>query len=233
MEELIPTYYESDTVLHREALRPGALYTAPIFFVDSDLNLLKIQYIDPNHKKPSMLQIGKADEDSFNHPPVIDLGLRDDEELAAIKCKRRPVIIFSRPLERWKIPNTKRQEDTYLCFPIYGLDQYDREFALSLRAFKYESAFYIPTESSFALKEGFIRFDRIQIVDRHLLKRWQPSVKLHDDALLLLQEWFSYYTTGSAADWVLEHQKAELEKLGRILAKQSNGSSEAEKTSKD
>jgi len=92
----------------------------------------------------------------------------------------------------------------------------------------------MPKESSFGIEESFIRFDRTQIVDRHLLKRWQPSVKLHDDALLLLQEWFSYYTTGSVDDWVLEHQKAELEKLESILAKQRNGSSgAAEKTSED
>lgn len=221
MEELIPIYYESDTVPSKEALRPGALYTAPIFFVNSDLYLLKIQYVDPDHKKPSILQLGIADESSFNHPPVIELGLRDDQELAAIKCKRRPVVIFSQPLERWRIPNTKRQEDTYLCLPLFGLDQYERDFALSVRAFKYESAFYMPA-ASFGTEESFIRFDRAQIVDRHQLQRWQPHVKLHDDALLLLQEWFHYYVTGYAADWVLEHQKVELEKLNRILAKQKN-----------
>jgi len=222
MVELISTYYELDTVPSKDSLRLGALYTAPIFFVNSDLSLLKIQYIDPNHKNPPMLQIGKADDKSFNHPPVIELGLRDDEELAVAKCKRRPVVIFSQPLERWRIPSTKRQEDTYLCLPIFGLDQYELEFALSVRAFKYESAFYIPTESSFGIEEGFIRFDRAQVVDRHQLKRWQPPIKLHEDALLLLQEWFHYYVTGYAADWILGHQKAELEKLEYILAEQNN-----------
>lgn len=229
MEELIPTYYEPDTVPTKEALRPGVLYTAPIFFVNSDLSLLKIQYIDPNHKKPPMLQIGTADDKSFNHPPVIELWLRANEELAAVKCKRRPVVIFSQPLERWRIPGTKRQEDTYLCLPIFGLDQYEREFALSVRAFKYESAFYIPSESHFVIEEGFIRFDRAQIIDRHQLKRWQPPTQLHEDALLLLQEWFHYYVTGYTADWVLEHQKAELEKLEHILAEQKNGGSDATK----
>lgn len=223
MEQLIPTYYEPDPASSKEALRPSALYTAPIFFVNSDLSLLKIQYVDPSHQKPPMLQIGIADDKSFNHPPVVELGLRDDEEIAAVKCKRRPVVIFSQPLERWRIPGTKRQEDTYLCLPIFGLDQYEREFALSVRAFKYESAFYIPAEVSFGIEEGFIRFDRTQIVDRHQLKRWQPPVKLHEDALLLLQEWFHYYVTGYAADWVLGHQKAELEKLERILTEQKNG----------
>lgn len=223
MAELIPTYYESDTVSSKEALRPGALYTAPIFFINSDLYLLKIQYVDPNHKKLPMLQLGISDNASFKHPPVIDLGLRDDEEFAAVKCKHRPVVIFSQTLERWRIPSTKRQEDTYLCLPLFGLDQYERDFVASVRAFKYESAFYVPAEASFGIEESFIRFDRAQTVDRHQLQRWQPYVKLQDDALLLLQEWFHYFVTGYAADWVLEHQKAELEKLNRILAKQKNG----------
>jgi len=220
MADLITTFYEPDKVPPKQALRPGAVFNAPILFVDSGLRLLKIEYVDPEHRKPPMLKLGKEDEDSFKHPPVLELGLRDNEELAALKCKSRPVIIFSQPLTRWKFLGEERQGDSFLCLPLFGLDQYEREFVLSVRAFKYESAFYLPKDATFRLKEGFVRFDRTQIVHRHQLKRWYPHVKLHDDALMLLQEWFRYFTTGSAEDWVLEYQKAEVEKLERILTTQ-------------
>ena len=220
MADLITTFYEPDKVPPKQALRPGAVFNAPILFVDSGLRLLKIEYIDPKHRKPPMLKLGKEDEDSFKHPPVLELGLRDNEELAALKCKSRPVIIFSQPLARWKFLGEEGQGDSFLCLPLFGLDQYEREFVLSVRAFKYESAFYLPKDATFRLEESFVRFDRTQIVHQHQLKRWYPHVKLHDDALMLLQEWFRYFTTGSAENWVLEYQKVEVEKLERILTTQ-------------
>ncbi len=70
MAELIPTFYESDTAPSGEALRPGPIYEAPIFFIDSRLNLLKVEYVDPEHQKPPMLRLDRADESSFNQPPV-------------------------------------------------------------------------------------------------------------------------------------------------------------------
>lgn len=78
----------------------------------------------------------------------------------------------------------------------------------------------MPRDTKFGLEESFVRFDRTQIVHQHQLKRWYPHVKLHDDALMLLQEWFRYFTTGSTEDWVLEYQKTELEKLESILTTQ-------------
>ena len=220
MTDLITTFYEPDTVPPEQALRPGAVFNAPILFVDSRLQLLKIEYVDPKHKNPPMLKLGKADEDSFEHPPVLELGLRDDEELAALKCKSRPVIIFSQAPAHWKFFGEERQGDSFLCLPLFGLDQYEQEFVLSVRAFKYESAFYLPKDTTFRLEESFVRFDRTQIVHRHQLKRWYPHVKLHGDALMLLQEWFHYFMTGSAEDWVLEYQKTEVEKLERVLTTQ-------------
>ena len=213
-------FYEEDTTPSKEALRPGAVFRAPILFVDSELRLLKIEYVDPEHKKPPMLKLGKDDENSFKHSPVLELGLRDNEELAALKCKSRPVIIFSQPHARRKVLGEKREDDSFLCLPIFGLDQYERDFVLSVRAFKYENAFYLPRHTEFRLEESFVRFDRAQIVHQHQLKRWYPHVKLHDDALMLLQEWFRYFMTGSAEDWILQYQKAELEKLELILTAQ-------------
>jgi len=114
MADLITTFYEPDKVPPKQALRPGAVFNAPILFVDSGLRLLKIEYVDPEHRKPPMLKLGKEDEDSFKHPPVLELGLRDNEELAALKCKSRPVIIFSQPLTRWKFLGEERQGDSFL-----------------------------------------------------------------------------------------------------------------------
>jgi len=218
MDELIPVFYEADTAPSKEALRIGAIFEAPILYVDSKMNLLKVQYVDPQHQKPPMLQLGEVDDKSFNHPPVREIGLRDNEELAALKCKRRPVVIFSRSVERWRLPGIERQIDTCFCLPLYGLKDYDREFVVSLRAFKYESAFYLPAEKSLGMAESFIRFDRGQIVHCHHIKRWRPPLRLHEDALLVLQEWFRYYTTGVAEDWVLQYQKAEMEKLQQIFS---------------
>jgi hypothetical protein len=219
MAELIPTFYETDTLFTKDALLPGAIFEAPILYIDSKLNILKIQYVDPQHKNPPMLRINEVDEQSFNHPPVIELGLQNNEEIAALKCKRRPVIIFSRPVERWRqTPGKEQQIDTCFCLPMFSLEDYDREFVASLRAFKYENAFYLPENKIFGIKESFIRFDRGQIIHCHHLKRWHPTTKLHEDAQLLLQEWFRYFTTGVAEDWVLQYQKDEVEKLKGIVS---------------
>lgn len=228
MSELISNYYEPDTVPSREALRPSAIYEAPILFVDSKLTLLKIQYVDPEHKKPPMLQLSEVDEGSFKHPPVYEVGLRDNEEFAAFKCKRRPVVIFSQPFERWRLPGTERQAETCFCLPLFGFEGYDQEFILSIRAFKYESVFYLPAGKSFGIEESFIRFDRVQIVHHHHLKRWRPPVKLHEDALMMLQGWFHLYVTGHTEDWILQHQKVEVEKLESLLGKQQLRSDEQE-----
>ena len=109
------------------------------------------------------------------------------------------------------------------CLPLFSLEEYDREFVTSLRSLKYESAFYLPAEATFGIEESFIRFDRGQMVHCHHLKRWRSPTKLHEDALLVLQEWFRYYTTGYAEDWILRYQKTELGKLQQVSAGLESG----------
>ena len=88
---------------------------------------------------------------------------------------------------------------------------------MSVKAFKYESLFYMPSDRRSGLEECMVRFDRAQVLHKMHLERWRPLTKVGSDALLVMQEWFRYYLTATCEDWLLQHQLIELEKLSSLL----------------
>ena len=146
----------------------------------------------------------------------MELKLKNNEAFVAYKAKTRPVLLFSlAPGVRPDIAGG--QDEGFLCLPIFRLLRYSDEFTLSVKAFKYESLFYLPEDSRSGLKECMVRFDRAQVIHAAQLERRRPATKIAPDALLVMQEWFRYYVTGACEDWLLQHQRVELDKLAEAL----------------
>ena len=214
MQELIGKFYEDDKRPDSPYLPIGGLFIGPVFFADAELRRLVPTWVDPYHKKQPLLSMRKLDEDAFkNNQPIKELNLRDDEEILALRAKKRPVIISSSPLDPWHHISGEKQDESYFCLPLFSLEGYDDEFILNLKALRFNSLFYLPGDPKFGIKESFIRFDRSQVLHRQCIERFRPKVCLTEDAMLVIQGWFQFYFTGRAEDWLLDLQKTELEKL--------------------
>ena len=217
MAELIEQFWEPDESPDSDCHNIGAVFRAPVNYVDPKLQVLRLTYIDPFHSKPPMLQLGRANESTFDHQPVKELRLKNNEALIAYKAKKRPVLLFSlAPGVRPHIAGGT-QDEGFLSLPMFRLRKHADEFTLSVKAFKYESLFYLPEDGRSGLEECMVRFDRAQVIHSAHLERWRPTTKIAPDALLVMQEWFRYYLTGACEDWLLQHQRAELDKLAEAL----------------
>ena len=220
MTELIEQFWERDSSPDNDCHHMGVVFEAPVNYVDRRIQALRVDLIDPYHKRPPTIRLGDANDTTFNHQPVKEPGftLRSNEAVLAYKAKRRPVFLFSMPSPPRSDHRGGTQDDAFLCVPLFRLIKYSKEFVLSMKAFKYENLFHVPADGSSGIQEGMVRFDRAHVIHMDNLHRWPRHVKLSSDALLVMQEWFRYYLTGMCEDWLLQHQRIELEKLGEILA---------------
>lgn len=221
--DLFGEYYQPDPSSTKDAFRQGAFFQAPIYYVDPRLTYVRLTGIDPQGKHPPTFELTQKDRDAYKHQPLNypSVQLRDDEEFVRVRSKRRPVILFSSPLEDWRLVRGDMPEETFVCLPTYGLDEHDDEFRLALQAFKYASLFYLPEDNRFGRKEAFIRFDRMQVVPKQQLVRLEPHHRLTDDALDFLQEWLRYYLTGSS-DLAVRYQAQQMERLSQTEAERED-----------
>lgn len=217
MNDLIETYYEDSTTQRQNAYKRGEIYWAPSLFLERDLRLVRPVGSDPWAGDIDGWEIKKATETDldpppFNHPPLISrwLRLEKHEECLALKAKRRPVILFSSAPEAWEYRSGEKREPVHLTLPMFSLYEDDPvEWRLRIQALAYRELFYLPADDTLKMAEGFVRFDRIHVVPRDWLE--MRLVRLSDDAMLLLDEWFKFYISGEAPDWLLQYR----DELGR------------------
>ena len=139
--------------------------------------------------------------------PDIELGVRYKDKLLVVRAKYRPVIIISSPISKFRNEDKRVTDECYLVAPVYSLGgddektPYSPEFVDRLKAYAYPQFFYLPAGAR--LKEGFVRFDRIQVFRKDLLKQWPMLLK--DGAGRILRDWLQVY------------QGAELEEVDNTL----------------
>jgi hypothetical protein len=155
-------------------------------------------------------RIGPVETGSFDHAPLKRPELRSDEALAVVRCKHRPVVVVSQPTD-CKGSADHSISDCYLVAPVYSAANYSGEFVNRVRAYEYNTLFYLPGSPDHDMREALIRFDKLQVVCRALLKARQ--VTLTDDACWCLQEWMQYYQTGALDDVIAEYRNAALTSL--------------------
>ena len=115
MAELIDQFWEPDTTPDNDCHKIGAIFQAPVNYVDRHLQVLRVTYVDPYHRRPPMLQLGQADDSTFNHQPVVDLKLKSNEAYVAYKAKKRPLVLFSMPTGPRPDIAGGSQDGSFLC----------------------------------------------------------------------------------------------------------------------
>lgn len=104
------------------------------------------------------------------------------------------------------------RERGYVCLPLYTFHVEDLpEFRARVKVLKYPWWIHLPEDSILRMREGFIRLDRLQVVEEGLL---QPiRVALTEWALLLVSEWLRYYLTGEIEPLFLEDRQEMIKEL--------------------
>ncbi len=204
---LIDQYYQPASNDYRRVIRRASLANIPALFLIEQLQILKIDYEDPDRPGNFNFIIVEPGSDSFKHNPIKKLGLETDEELLAVQAKRRTVIVLSeQPVEVDIRGMGPREQDFLECYavgPLYTFgDKYPAEFKAHIVAFRYPQFFYLPPDPEHGIRESFVRLDRIQMVARELLLP-KPTY-LSRDAQQLFNEWLVYYLTGELKDYLRE-----------------------------
>jgi len=136
-------------------------------------------------------------------------GTASNEFLAVQKFKQRPVIVLSTSGDIYLETVQKRWKggQHVLVAPLYSVwDETNRRFEFPsdflLRAIRYDyaSTFFLPGSHNFDLIAGIARFEYTQAVHISWLKKYSRGVMLSETALQFLEEWFSYFMTGTVSE---------------------------------
>jgi hypothetical protein len=118
-----------------------------------------------------------------------ELGLDRGEALVVREAKSRRVIILSGRPASWT-----GSENVFLVAPIYRFQARDSEDLRSrIKAYAYNTLFYLPGSEEHEMYEGYARLDRVQPVNATMLE-YKP-VRLTQAALDCLTLWFGGYVT--------------------------------------
>ncbi|MGB9300663.1 MAG: hypothetical protein WCD51_08735 [Anaerolineae bacterium] len=205
--DLIDKYYVGATNKQQDQYPRGHIYWCPCCYFDEETTILRPRGTDPYGKKPPLFETQKVDPRRFNdpvHPPVLRPKLEADEEFLVLRAKNRPVIVLSSQSQAWRTRDGRERIPCMLVAPVYSFHEDDpAEWKLWMRALRYPDLFWLPQDDTVGMQESFVRFDRIHVVPQRWLRR--KGVRLHQDALDVLTDWFRFYLTAEP-DYLEEHR---------------------------
>jgi len=213
MSKLVTQYYQSTTAAHAKLLERGQFGWAPGLYLPTSITTLELAHYEPKDERQNRYAVlpNPPPNVVFNHTPVQELHLENNEELLVIKAKRRPFIVLS------QIPPTmangsREHERSLVCAPLYSFQSRNSlDFKERIKTLEYPWWIYLPANQTLRLNEGFIRLDRIQVIAYCLIEPTQ--IALTDDAMFLVSEWLRYYLTGSIDPIFLEDRKQLMQAL--------------------
>lgn len=100
--------------------------------------------------------------------------------------------------------------DCYLVAPLYSVKdtanryKYEEEFILKVQAYQYPSMFYVPDSDEFNIQESIVRFDKMCVINRIVLR--PIPVCLTDDGYYCLINWFNHLM-GAELDEILTYYR--------------------------
>jgi hypothetical protein len=178
---------------------------------------LKINRVNPQDDRELEFRVSGRTEDTFQHAPVHSLKLQSSEAAVLAKTKKdRPVVVLGGTSATDLKARSAQHADVVMVLPIYGFDQFDERDRRRAAAYEFSNVFYLPAHDRPAFDEGFLRLDQVQPVTRNHLSRHR-GLKLSDDSVDALVEWFIRYTTGRGHEdsLVLEYRREQLAALAR------------------
>lgn len=213
MVDLVDGFYRNVTRVAARQLARGQICWGPVGYLSSQLQSVSLGSHNPRDERLNQYSISTHSPDDrsvFDHPPVYDLRLQNDEALLVTKTKRRPVIVMSQRNQPWPSAGARLAEHGLVCLPMYRFHTDDPpEFRRRIRAQEYPWWLYLPPYERFL--EGFARLDRIQTIEEtHLQPR---TIALTDDALWVASEWLRYYLTEEIEDLPFEYRQKLVQSL--------------------
>lgn len=177
---------------------PGKFFWAPALFLygKKPIHLIKGRYDRTSGQYHYRIEQMSDTEFQRREEPLIPLRVESDQRAAVVRCKLRPVILLSQHVEKWK-DGKRMHEEAYLVAPVYsfrgddGKEEYSPAFIERVKAYTYNTFFYLPPSTSPNVLEGFVRFDRLQAIHKDQLQHM--AVMLTDDAVWLIQSWLWHY----------------------------------------
>ena len=210
MAELVGDFYHSVTRAEARQLNRGQICWGPVRYMSSQFQSVALRSYNPLDERLNEYSMTTHEPDDlsiFDHFPVHELRLQNDEALLVDRAKRRPVVVMSQRNEYWALGGARLSERGLVCLPMYSFHQDDSpEFRRRIRAQEYPWWIYLPEYRS--LREGFARIDRLQTIEElHL----QPTpYALTEDSLWFASEWLRYYLTGEIEEMLLDFREESL-----------------------
>jgi hypothetical protein len=205
LSNLVSRYYKSIKIAEAKQLTKGVICWAPAYYLPSNLSTAELVHYDPNDERLSRYAVIQPPANLlFNHSPVHELHLENNEELLILKAKRRRFVIFCEAPNYCGASSTRlTQQKCCLGLPFWTFhDDDSEEFIRRIKTLEYPWWIYVPEDKTLRMPDSFIRLDRPQIIPLELIE--PLSVSLHEDALYLISEWFRYYATGDIESIFLE-----------------------------
>jgi hypothetical protein len=230
--DIISKYYLKLSGIYTQWYQPGQFFDAPALQLISDkpMPVLAPKY-DAKTNNYSY-NVTTCDTNNFNLPQIsiYPLKTKSDERVALVKCKMRPVVVLSQAVDCWK-DKTRRSEDCFLVAPVYSFNggtqgkvSYSLDFIERVKSYVYNTFFYLPESTSPFIREGFIRFDRIQVIHKPWLEH--KTVKLEAEVIDCLYAWLYCYLAWGVVkrkddlpplcNLILEYRDAKMKTLGLL-----------------
>ncbi len=164
MVELVEEFYRSVEPIEARQLNRGQICWGPFLYMSSQIQSVALSSYGPQDERRNRYTILHSEPDDpslFDHTPVHELRLQNDEELLVHKAKRRPLIVVSQKNHFWNMGGARIAERGIACIPMYSFQDTDSsEFRDRIKAQEYPWWIYLPGSHGF--REGFARLDRFR-----------------------------------------------------------------------
>jgi hypothetical protein len=205
------TYYEAPGEGYSRKRERGNIYEALVPYSGEE-KPQRLKVVAAGGGEPPWCEVEEVTlNDIRNAPAVEELGLAQREALIVRKAKCRRVVLLSCPPANWQSSGT-RSENVYLVAPIYSFRAQDGDDHRSrVKAYAYNTLFWLPGDDNFGMREGCVRLDRVQPVNAALLE--SKPIKLIHPASDALIAWYGAYLTNRIPQRIGEYRTAALAEL--------------------
>lgn len=207
MIEKIGPYYERPAEGFRDRHERGQICEGLIPY-SGETNVQRLKVAAAGGGGDPWYEVVESDLRDIRHSePDEELGLQRGEALIMREAKCRRVIVLSGRPASWS-----GSESVYLVAPVYRFQSRDSDDLRSrIKAYAYNTLFYLPASEEHTMYEGYARLDRVQPVNASLLEH--KPVRLSQAALDTLTVWYGGYVTQTVPERIRPYRDEALRQL--------------------